>query len=506
MSVNSSSGVSGADLNNGVGVGSLSVRGGGGGPYVFTNTEAETVVNAFDVEPNNTRKALIDTLVGALKAAAVWEELDVLYVPMAHDFQAGLVNWKNPGTRDLIEVNVAGYAPNRGLQGDGQVARMRTSYTPSTDGVNFTQNSASMWYWSMIDLNEARTVTGSMTGPRALLQPKNSTNIIFGLNDGGTGSVANSNGSGFFGVQRRGASDLRAWRNGAQVGSTSTTASTGVTNQEQWLLGGNSSAFSLNEVAFAAWGASLSGKETAFYNAVSAYVSAARDDSTWDTGEPMLTFPGLTYITVGADALKYEYTQAWTCIAPVKLFRKPVEASMIFTNVSNASAFPGYELWINENGKLHIRVINNITTNFIGVYGTTVLDDGEWHVLAGSYDGSGTAAGVKLYVDGVLETMVTESDTLSGQSITGGVQTFRVGNQTNHFDFNLLGHMGYFSLSDVVRDATYIAAHATPATRETVDSDHSLFYDFSEGSGTTVTDLSASALNGTLYSVAMWRG
>ena len=42
-------------------------------------------------------------------------------------------------------------------------------------------------------------------------------------------------------------------------------------------------------------------------------------------------------------------------------------------------------------------------SNEIKVIGTQPLTDGRWHYVVASYDGSGKAAGVKLYVDGKLE-------------------------------------------------------------------------------------------------------
>ena len=50
----------------------------------------------------------------------------------------------------------------------------------------------------------------------------------------------------------------------------------------------------------------------------------------------------------------------------------------------------------------------------ITVIGTTSVADGQWHHVAMTYDGSGAAAGVKMYVDGQLDAATTFSDTLNG--------------------------------------------------------------------------------------------
>lgn len=42
--------------------------------------------------------------------------------------------------------------------------------------------------------------------------------------------------------------------------------------------------------------------------------------------------------------------------------------------------------------------------------GSTTVDNGNWNLIAFTYDGSNTAAGIKLYVNGVEETELTSSD------------------------------------------------------------------------------------------------
>jgi Concanavalin A-like lectin/glucanases superfamily len=51
------------------------------------------------------------------------------------------------------------------------------------------------------------------------------------------------------------------------------------------------------------------------------------------------------------------------------------------------------------------------------VRGVTALNDGQWHHVAETYDGSGVASGVTLYVDGALDGMLTQRDNLGSNSI-----------------------------------------------------------------------------------------
>jgi hypothetical protein len=210
-----------------------------------------------------------------------------------------------------------------------------------------------------------------------------------------------------------------------------------------------------------------------------------------------------TFIDAGAN-LAYERTQAWTAIATIKTSYIPLTAAVIATNVTTSPAFRGIDfLWIDVAEKLHVRLINNIVTPlYIGVSGSTILTDGMKHTVGATYDGSSTAAGVKLYVDGVLETNTVESDTLGANSIVSGVPRLYIGNQQNHLDFQFGGIMDGLRISNIVRNQAYMTANAggNPA----VDANTVLAYDFEEGTGLTTLDLSASGFNGTLSTSAIW--
>jgi hypothetical protein len=53
----------------------------------------------------------------------------------------------------------------------------------------------------------------------------------------------------------------------------------------------------------------------------------------------------------------------------------------------------------------------------LGVEGTVAVNDGAWHLVAVTYDGSGSASGVRLYVDGVNTALVAAADALGNGSI-----------------------------------------------------------------------------------------
>lgn len=208
-----------------------------------------------------------------------------------------------------------------------------------------------------------------------------------------------------------------------------------------------------------------------------------------------LTIPNITpgYIP----ALNWERTQPWTSIAIINVAAAPTGggAAIIFTTCNQGSvdtAYPGYELWIDSSGHLRVRILNNITgNNYIDVNGSTNVCDGTTRTVAASYDGSSTAAGVKLYVNGTLETPTVNKDTLSATIVT--TQPIYIGNQKG-WPYSLGGTMSEFSLSNVVRSGATIAAYTT--ARAAKDANTVLAYNFSENTGKITADLSGNGYNG----------
>ena len=127
-----------------------------------------------------------------------------------------------------------------------------------------------------------------------------------------------------------------------------------------------------------------------------------------------------------------------------------------------------------------------------------------------TYDGSSTAAGVKIYVDGVAQADTVASDTLTASIVGSGVdaattQSLIVGSQQgldNKYYFG--GLIDDFNLSDTVRDAAYIATHSDAADLPPIDAFTQLYLDLDEGTGLTAHDTSGNNRNGTLTSESMW--
>lgn len=223
--------------------------------------------------PTVARAALIDTYVAALIANGEWAALDVLIVAAAAAQSSALINWRNPGTFDAQIVNTVTFVADRGFTGDGVAGRVRIPYTPSTDGVNFTQNSAQTAVWILTNAANNTSDIGNLAGNinRIVTRSAGDT-LVYRINDNtGDALAATTDSRGLSMAQRRAANDKRLWKNGVQVRSDAT-ASTGNASGEQWFCGASTTGFATKQIALAAWGGAGVGSELGFHNASLAYL------------------------------------------------------------------------------------------------------------------------------------------------------------------------------------------------------------------------------------------
>jgi len=94
--------------------------------------------------------------------------------------------------------------------------------------------------------------------------------------------------------------------------------------------------------------------------------------------------------------------------------------STIMGKMIQGGAYTGWELHVGTPaggsgpGLLNVWLINNYTVSYIQVNSPVNVLDTTWHHVAFTYNGSGKAAGVRIYVDGQDATGVATADSLSG--------------------------------------------------------------------------------------------
>jgi peptidoglycan hydrolase-like protein with peptidoglycan-binding domain len=224
-------------------------------------------------------------------------------------------------------------------------------------------------------------------------------------------------------------------------------------------------------------------------------------------GSSGVEFPSGQYISAG-NVLQYEKTQPWSMLTSIYMNGRPsgggVPAALVFGD-THGTPYMGYEVWIDEVGFIRVRILNSYTgSNYLGVLGSIDVADSKWHRIGVTYDGSGTAAGVKMYVDGVLDSEATiEKDALTGSSVSTGA--FEIGNQYGfETAYYMRGALDEFQLCNTSRSASYMEQNTTGSALPSVDANVVLDYPFNEGSGTSTADLSTNNYTGTLSSSSMW--
>jgi hypothetical protein len=174
----------------------------------------------------------------------------------------------------------------------------------------------------------------------------------------------------------------------------------------------------------------------------------------------------------------------------------------IVSKLDSSAPNSGYEFWmVGGTGQLSFYLINSWSGNAIQVVGTNPINDGQWHHVAVTYSGSSTAAGVKLYLDGVEEATTVPYNNLTA-SILNNISVY-VGSR-NHNSFYFNGAIDEVMITDDVRSGAEITTDAargpaiasyyqeTPASKNT-----SVLWHMDEASG-NLLDASGNGNTGTV--------
>ncbi len=168
------------------------------------DADAQALFDRMTATPDNIRKNIINDLIVGLRDDGNWDLIDVLVVLAAADPQASLLDWKD--LSDGAAVNAPGFTVDRGATGDGIAAYINTQFNPSTDGVNYTQNSASAFAYCRTELAAGgQSIFGlkGAGGDGTLLNPRNATNNMPSFINSDTFLItANMSSLGLFSVNR----------------------------------------------------------------------------------------------------------------------------------------------------------------------------------------------------------------------------------------------------------------------------------------------------------------
>jgi hypothetical protein len=107
---------------------------------------------------------------------------------------------------------------------------------------------------------------------------------------------------------------------------------------------------------------------------------------------------------------------------------KPKGAGAILSKMDTARRSRGCDLFLFADRKVGMHIIVDWPSNAMKVLTARPLPADEWSHIVATYDGSGKAAGITLYVNGEKQSVAVEFDKLNGSTATD--QPFRVGGRS----------------------------------------------------------------------------
>ena len=171
----------------GIGVGFQRVSGGGAAfdsDYQAVLTYATSL--GYNL-PSSGQQVKQNQLMLDLKAGGIWAKLDT-FAMFANDGGSnfGLIDWKRLTT--YTAVNSPTFTSNVGFQGNGSSAWINTNYNPTTNGVNYVLNKASVWMYKYTAGTNGASQLISTNDERTVITNNSSNYHILNTNFGNLGS------------------------------------------------------------------------------------------------------------------------------------------------------------------------------------------------------------------------------------------------------------------------------------------------------------------------------
>ncbi|MGI8603887.1 MAG: DUF1553 domain-containing protein [Verrucomicrobiales bacterium] len=147
-------------------------------------------------------------------------------------------------------------------------------------------------------------------------------------------------------------------------------------------------------------------------------------------GKHGLKFEGSTAFTC-SDFPDYERDRSFTFASWVRL-PKGGGGGAIFGRMDEGQEFRGYDFWV-QGSNVGTHIIHKYPDNSLKVVSKAGLEENKWHLVAVTYDGSSKAAGVRIYIDGVLSENAVEQDSLRDTVKTS--VPFKIGSRNSTSQF-----------------------------------------------------------------------
>jgi hypothetical protein len=241
--------------------------------YIFT-TEYKAVLDIGTVLsytlPTTTTQQKQNKLLKSMKADGVWAKLDVFYV-FAQDGGAdfGTLNWKNPNANQSTLFNAPTFVSNGGFTGNGTSSYIDTNFNPATQGVQYTQNNASRYFFTHA-IGTGR-FDGNTSGNNSMFLGVSASQRINAASNTAVPPIDFTSAVNTKSIHRTSATAITAYNSTTAQIAVQTSAA--MTSANQWILR-SSTNYSTNTCAAYAMGASMIAEHSDFINTWNTYKSA----------------------------------------------------------------------------------------------------------------------------------------------------------------------------------------------------------------------------------------
>ena len=194
-----------------------------------TDADAQAYIDAASIT-DSTQISAVNQLVLDLKSYNIWTKMKAIYPVLGGSASSHAVNLITPGTYNLTFSTGWTHA-STGMTPNGTSAYAATGIIPNS---HLTNNSTHMSYYSRTNTNIAAAsfdmgINGSSTASYFDMSLRLSDTFYSDQYNTTTNrlTTANTNSTGFYITSRTTSTSLKSYKNGTQIGSTLTNASSG---------------------------------------------------------------------------------------------------------------------------------------------------------------------------------------------------------------------------------------------------------------------------------------
>lgn len=231
------------------------------------------------------RQTVVNTLITSLKSHSLWNVHDRIWLFAAENSQASLIDIVNLSS---AANSSATFTADQGYAGNASTTFVNTNFAGSTNGVNYTQNSASMSCYVRTSRSTAAnkaavSFNDDGGGKTSRFFPHASGSVIIAglnINNSFPQTGTTSNAQGFYTISRTGSATTDVYKNSNTTAIFSPTTTSTALSATTFYVGAENvqvsadAFFSDDQIAVVAFGAGLSAADAAqFQTDINAYMT-----------------------------------------------------------------------------------------------------------------------------------------------------------------------------------------------------------------------------------------